>query len=138
MTAHIQRVQGVAGSIKCDVYFAFEIASQIGQVIHPTCPVDVYDVVEESVQNPPTFPTAIYVICDREGQTLYVGQCNRTTSGVNDRLRNHGALTEDADHVIIIPLNDFLEKETVNVVELAFIGTLQPPYNSQGMQERQS
>jgi hypothetical protein len=132
VTDHISRVTGCAGSLQFDLATALHLANRWADCRDPSIPIDEYVRTERGgFADVAAVRAAIYVICDYRSNVLYVGKCQRLSTSVEDRLRGHDAVTDDAYSVIVIPLEPSLSEDTVASIEAAFIHQLSPPYNVQ-------
>lgn len=143
MTQHMEQVGIAAGTVSCDPSTIFDLLRQYKGAIHPAGVIDRYAVINGEAKDVPAFRTALYAICDESSRVLYVGQCRRTTSGVDERLDGHAALAvggieSAADVVFVVPLSDHLDAATVTAMESTLIASFYPPYNVQCVVPRAS
>lgn len=132
MTDHITRVAGCPGSVRFDLETALHLANRWPECRDASIPIDEYVRSEGGgFADVPAARAAIYVVCDRRSNVLYVGKCQRASTSVVDRLHSHDAITDDACSVVVVPLKPNLRQETIALIEATFIQALSPPYNVQ-------
>lgn len=132
MTAHIERVAGCGGSIGFSVGDALHLANRWMACRDASIPIQEYfRGANRRFDGVVAVKVAVYVICDFQQRALYAGKCHRTGSSVDDRLRNHDALTDEAHSVIVIPFKSAVSDRTICDIEAMFIHELSPPYNLQ-------
>jgi hypothetical protein len=75
-------------------------------------------------------PVCIYVAVDNAGSCFYIGQCNRSNSGVVDRIDGHHAIPAAATGLWVLPMRADCPSNALNRVERQMIRAYRPPFNT--------